>query len=193
MTDNRRLQLMQEALDENLSPEEENELYNRLQDEPETAEQFDKLQQVENLLRTAPHERAPERLALTIMARIAQVAQQGQLAAELEGEPDELQQAMMQVALSLVTVSTMPLLVGTSWMLLHARTDPKKLDYVFEEVATFYLLVIDVMKVMLEEAEAAYSENPEAALAMLSLMPVTLLELVKVVLEVEEDGDPEDA
>src|SRR5512134_3646857 len=125
MTDNRRLELMQEALDDMLTPEENDELNHYLKREPAAAREYRKLQQVEHLLETAPHERAPERLARTIMARL------GQTVMELEKKPDqnpEITEATLRVAVALVGVATLPLMVGASWMLLNAMTNPEAFE-----------------------------------------------------------------
>lgn len=191
VTDNHRLQLMQEALDDVLTPEQQRELERILEHEPAAVREYDKLQQVENLLQTAPHERAPERLAMTIMARLGQTIMEMQAQADPEQDP-ELTEATMRVAIALVTVATLPLMVGASWMLLNAMTHPEAFEAVLAQVAALFMMVINVLEVMLEEAQAIYKSNPEVAMALLALIPLTLLALVKQVMGIDDDDDGED-
>ncbi|GAB4515990.1 MAG: hypothetical protein OHK0046_20420 [Anaerolineae bacterium] len=189
MTENRNHQLMHRALDNELSPDAERELAHLLNRDPDEAHTFDKLQRVENLLRTAPHERAPERLALTIMARMAQMVND-QMAVEMDEMEAHLAltDAMMQVALSTVTVATLPLLQGAAQMLLNTRSNPEAVEAVLLRIATLLLLTIDIIDVMLEEAEATFEENPEAAMALLTMIPATLLTLVRYMLEDDDEA-----
>jgi len=192
MANEQRRQQMQHALDGVLSPQEKVDLARHIERDPEDAGYFDKLQRVDALLRAAPHERAPQRLALTIMARIGETVRQQQ-AQQLQADYDpELYEAALQVAMQMVTVATLPLMIGASYLLLNAAADPSVLDPVLQEVAALMILVIDVMKVMLEEAQETYAKDPEAALALLALIPVTLLELVKQVLGYGDDEDGEE-
>ncbi len=185
MPDERKRLMMQEALDDVLSHDEQIELFSHLDTDAEDAAHYTRLQQVDSLLRTAPYERAPRRLALTIMARLGESMKQEQKL-RLTDSP-ELSEAAMQVALQLVTVATLPMLIGASYLLLNAMSDPAIMETVLQQVAALYILVIDVMKVMLEQAQEVYKDNPEAAIALLALMPVTLLKLVEIVLGYEDD------
>ncbi len=184
MTDDRLQQLMQDALDETLSPEQQQELSESLAQDQVAAEEFQAQQQVDDLLTRPPMERAPQRLAMTIMARIGEMAIEQQ---QQRGEFDALMQASLTVALQLVTVATMPLLVGASWMLVNAMADEDLMDEVFTQIVGLLRLTLDTMSVIVEEAEKLSKEDPEAAMVMLSLMPVTMLELVKNILDVDEE------
>lgn len=177
---------MQEAIDDMLTPEQQRELSLILEREPAAARQYTKLQQVDQLLQTAPHERAPERLALTIMARL------GQTVMELKREPEqnpEITEATLRVAVALVAVATLPLMVGASWMLLNAMTNPEAFEAVLLQVASLFLVVIEVLKVMIDTAMEAFKTDPEAALALLALIPLVLLALAKQVLGIGGDED----
>ncbi len=184
----RKQQLMQEALDGLLSPQEETELREELRDNPASASEYNRLQDVETVLRDAPQERAPERLALTIMARIAEAVKQQE---KLTAESDELAEAAVNVAVQLVTVATLPLLIGASTLILNAQADPELIDEVLRQVSTMMILVIDVLKVLLEQAQNAYAEDPELALAMLALIPPTMLTLVRHLLGEDDDDELE--
>lgn len=181
----RKQQLMQESLDGMLSPQEEQELQQELSEDPTTAGEYDRLQSVEDILREAPHERAPERLAMTIMARIAQAVKEQQTL-HAEGEALSVEDASINVAVQVVTVATLPMLVAASALILNAQADPDLIDAVFQQVAMLMILVIDVLKVLLEQAQRAYAEDPELALALLALIPPTLLALVRQLLGDEE-------
>ncbi|MDX1992268.1 MAG: hypothetical protein SF029_07755 [bacterium] len=189
MPEERKRLLMQESLDTELPAEVQHELESYLNSEPKEARHYSSLQKVDSMLRTAPFERAPRRLAVTIMARLAETVKEEQ-ETSLSASP-ELNEAALQVALQLVTVAALPLMVGASWMLLNTMADPAAVEAVFAQVAGLYVLVIDVMKVMLDEAAAVYHSNPEAALALLTLMPVVLLKLVEIVLGEDTDEDTE--
>lgn len=189
MTNDRNLQLMQEALDDNLSMEEEQELSLILDENPDNLKTFNQLQRVDELLETAPHERAPERLALTIMARIAEGVKHRKLNASLQAEQIEINEAMIKIAMSLVTITTMPLLLGASWMLLNVKSNPKAFGRVLVQVTALFILIIDVMTIILEKAEETFQEDPEAAMALLTMMPSILLELVKQVVEAPDIVD----
>jgi anti-sigma factor RsiW len=187
MTDDRKRQLMQESLDDQLSPEAEQELSEHLARNPDAADRYSQLRRVDMMLRTAPHERAPERLAVTIMARLAQTIKEQQQASQ---QPQsEITEATMQVAMQLVTVATLPLLVGAGYLLLNAQSNPETLEAVLLQVAAMLTMVIDTVTIMLDEAAAVFEENPEVAMAMLALIPVTLLTLVRQVLGIPDGED----
>jgi hypothetical protein len=178
----RKRQLMQEALDDMLSSEEEQELTRLLQSDPDEADHFSRLRRVDDLLSMAPHERAPRRLAISIMARLAETVQEQQALKE----ETQINEATMQVAMALVTVAALPLLVGASWLLLNALSSPETLQVVLQQVTALFILIIEVMKVMIDEARTLFTTNPEAAMALLALIPVTLLTIVNQVLGHEE-------
>lgn len=182
MTNDRMQNLMQGALDEELNGQEQRELDALLASDPDQAEEFDGQKRVDDLLRFPPHERAPERLALTIMARIAESVQERQTASELT-------EAQMRVAIQLVTVTALPLLVAGGYMLLNAESDPEAFEAVLTQVAGLFILVTDTIQVMLEEAEAVYKEDPELAVAMLTMIPSTLLLLVQQIMGIDDNED----
>jgi anti-sigma factor RsiW len=178
-------ELIVDALDGQLSPEQEAQLRKQLERDPQAALDFDAQQQIDSMLHRPPQERAPERLAETILARLAMVVQQQ---AQMNASP-EMTEATMQVALALVTAATLPLVVGAAYLLLNARANPEALEAVLAQVASFFMLVIDIMKVMIAEAQAAFKTDPEAALALLTLIPLTLLALVKQIFGDDDDAE----
>jgi hypothetical protein len=179
----RKQQLMQESLDAPLSAQAVEELTIILAENPQSADEYQRLQKVDDMLRIAPFERAPKRLALTIMARIAQT-----VSAQTKPTSD-IDIATLQVAVQLVTVATLPLLVGAGYMLLNSQTDPEALEVVIEQVAMLLLMVINVIDVMLDEAKEVVHDDPQTALAMLTLLPTTLLTMVSEILGIHDDTD----
>lgn len=183
MTNNKQRLLlqMQEVLDEVIAPEEREKLYALLDEDPEEFARFNRLNRVDSMLRTAPHERAPKRLAATIMARLAKSLEEQEQQQQM-GVSNE----MVGVAMTLVTVVTMPLLVGACWLIVHAAASPELLDTVFQQIIATLLLVLEILQVFLEKAQELVTEDPEAAAALLALIPVTLLAIARYVLSDEE-------
>ena len=190
MNMDRRQRLMQSSLDGELSPDERKELRQLVERSEDVAEELNQLQTVHTLLQRPPHERAPERLASVIMARIAQMVRQEQFPAD-QPEVDELAEAMLNVAVATVTVATLPLLVGAAWLMLNRKSHPEAIEALLDQVATLIVLVMETMQVMLEQAQEAFEDDPELAMAILTLIPLTLLTLVRQVLGIEDDEDQE--
>lgn len=187
MTDKRLTQLMQEVLDETASAEETQELFATLEDETEAAVLFDRLQRVDNLLRTAPHERAPERLAVTILARLARSIEQE---AEFQHMPEATRQAVM-FSLSLVLLVTLPMMVLASWMVLYAHGDPALLLQVLYQVIALLAMLIEALITLLDRARELAAEDPQAAVVAMALVPVVLLGVLGIIREFSgsDDGD----
>jgi hypothetical protein len=114
MADKQLRQLMQEALDGNLSARAQRHLDERVEADPQEMAHFSGLMQVHAVLRAAPFERAPARLALRIMTRLAQEARSQQA---LDADVSSLALAL---SVALVTVTTMPMMVAASWLVLNA-------------------------------------------------------------------------
>lgn len=168
---------MQAALDGILEPEDLQRLESMLDEDPAEFAQYNRLQKVDSILSSAPHERAPKRLAVTIMARLAKSLEEQEQQQQL-GVSSE----MIGVAMTLVTVVTMPLLVGACWLIVHAAASPELLEAVFQQIIATLLLVIEMLQVFLEKAQAIATQDPEAATALLALIPVTLLAIAQYVL-----------
>jgi len=178
-------QWMQDKLDGELSSQEESEFARMLNTDHESATQFQRLQQVETLLRSAPLERAPERLAVTIMARLAEATK----AQPRRQRYPEISEELLQTALQLVTVAALPMLVGAGWMLLNAQSNPEMIETVLYHVAVLLAIVLDVMEVMVERTREVFPTDPELAMALLALMPAALLTLVQAFLDVNDSDD----
>jgi hypothetical protein len=180
MTNENQRRLMQEALDDVLSLEERNELFSYLDKDDKSFAEFNQLKRVDQMLSNAPHERAPRRLAATIMARLSQTVKE-----EVQKQPD-ISTETLSIALGLVTVATMPMMVSASWMLLNSAYNMEMFNRVLQQVIGLLLLVIEILRVFLEEAERLVSSNPEAAAALLTLIPVTMLAMARFLLQGEE-------
>lgn len=180
MAQDRRQLLMQEALDENLTPEAQKLLGQYLEKDAEAAQQYNRLKQVDQLFRSAPFERAPARLALSIMARIAeQVKMQPQ---------DNLAALALSLSLSTVILVMMPALLAASWLVVNAMADPELLIHIVEQAVALLVMMIEAMKLLLDEVQQLIHENPEMAAAVAALIPLTLLGFVRYLEDHLTDG-----
>ena len=171
MANARQRQLMQEALDDNLAPEALNELYDELNQDAATADQFDRLKQVDRMMRNAPHERAPQYLALRIMQRLAESIKPEQLT--------RLSGLALALSLSLVTLLVMPLLVGIGWLLLTVIGSAAALNSLIQHVVQLLAIGISIMELFVRQVQTFISANPEVPVVMLSLIPISLVWLLR--------------
>lgn len=173
MSDERSLQdqeMMQAAIDGQLSEEMARRLKDALARDNGAAREYSRLQRVDSLLQRAPHERAPARLAATIMARVAErVRAQAQLA----DLPPETQRIMM-LSLSAAIMAMMPMMEAASWLVLNAQRDPELLSDVMLETIGWMSLVTDALIQLLEDAESLARSEPVVAAATLALTPYLL-------------------
>ena len=162
--------LMQEALDGQLSEEMTSRLVDMLSRDQSAAREYDQLRQVDALLKRAPHQRAPARLAATIMARVAQKVQAETERADL---PPETQRLMM-LSLSAAMMAMMPMMEAASWLVLNAQRDPELLGDIMLETIAWMSLVTDALILLLEDAESLARTEPDVAKATLALTPYLL-------------------
>ncbi len=172
----RQQQLMQEAIDGQLSEAMARKLVGILGGDKAAAREYDSLQRVDALLKRAPQQRAPARLAATIMAR---VAQQLQAETALSDLPPETQRVMM-LCLSATMMAMMPIMEAASWLVLNAQRDPELLSNVVIETIGWMSLVTDALIQLLEDAENLARTEPEVATATLALTPYLLLTILDV-------------
>jgi len=163
-------QMMQDAIDGQLSEEMAHKLVEMLGSDQSAAREYDRLQRVDSLLKRAPQQRAPARLAATIMARLAQRVQAETALADL---PPETQQVMM-LCLSASMMAMMPMMEAASWLVLNAQRDPELLSNVVIETIGWMTLVTDALIQLLEDAENRVRSEPEIATATLALTPYLL-------------------
>lgn len=171
MANNRQKRLMQEALDDNLTPEARHELQKHLGRDMESAETFDRLQQVDRMLRTAPHERAPRELAMKIMQRLAQVVKPQQLS--------RLSGLALALSLSLVALVMMPLLIGLGWLVLSVIGSAAGLSSLIQQVVNLLAFGIVALEVFVQQVQDFLAANPEVPLVMVALIPVSLFWLLR--------------
>lgn len=170
MTDSRtqRLQRVQEALDTLDNAEARAALRNDLTGEPETLAEADKLERVHRMLSSAPRERAPERLAAKLMARVSAIMKE-QKAADWPVPQEAIAAAMM-----LANAATLPLMTGAAWLMIHAAAQPQLMKTVLPRVVAVHLMLIEVMAEVLRQAETVAEDDPQTAAAILALLPDAL-------------------
>lgn len=162
--------MMQEQLDGELKPEEAALLEDHLAAEPEAAKQQEQLTELHVLLTKPPHEPVPQRLAATIMARLAQQLQQQ---AELQPMTQEMRLALM-ASLSVVTMAMMPLMISASYMVLMAQRSPALLGQVSLQVVALMVVMIDAMTLLLDEIEEIIEKDPKMAPVAFYMIPIAL-------------------
>ena len=160
-------EMMQEAIDGQLSEDLAEQLFSLLEKNQEAANEYNRLQQVDTLFKRAPHRRAPARLAATIMARLAERVESE---ANLEALPSAAQQVMM-MSMTTAIMSMMPMMEAASWLVLNAKRDPKLLGDVMIQTISLMSIVTEAMIVLLEDAENLARTDPEVATATLALTP----------------------
>ena len=169
-----RQDMMQEALDGQLSDEMTQKLLDTLERDRSAAREYGRLRRVDSLLKHAPQQRAPARLAATIMARVAERVQAETAKSDLSPE----MQRVMMLSLSAAMVAMMPMMEAASWLVLNAQRDPEVLGDVMIETIGWMSLVTNALIQLLEDAEARARNEPEVAAATLALTPYMLSTLL---------------
>ena len=162
--------MMQEAIDGQLSEEKGRQLLELLERDSGAAQAFDRLRRVDNMLKRAPQQRAPARLAATIMARLAQRMESETELAQLPAETQKL----VMLSLSGAMMAMMPMMEAASWLVLNARRDPELLGEVMLQTIGMMSLVTEALILLLENAEDQARTHPELATATLALTPYLL-------------------
>lgn len=162
-----RNEMMQEAIDGQLSEDLAQKLFSLLEEDQEAAKEYSRLQRVDSLFKRAPHRRAPSRLAVTIMARLAERIE---TETRLEHLPEAAQQVMM-MSMTASIMSMMPMMEAASWLVLNAHRDPELLGDVMLQTIGLMSMVTDALIVLLEDAENLARTDPEVATATLALTP----------------------
>ena len=175
MANERQRRLMQKALDNELAPEEQSELRQHLDMNSNDASMFQRLKQVDEALHNPPHERAPRRLAATIMARLAEMAE--------SMDPRQLSRISglaLALALGLVTVVLMPVLIALGYLILSVVGSAAGLSTLVQGIVSALVLVLDVFDSLIKGLQAFFSANPGLLLLMLGLIPVSLVGLLRI-------------
>lgn len=181
MADERQRQLMQEALDQALSPELLDKLRQQLDDDPQGNQQFNRLKKVDDMLRAAPHERAPARLALGIMAKLAQTMNPRQLSTASS--------SAVALGLALVVLVALPVLTVAISMFLSAIGSAAALNIILQQIANLLALVVGMLDALVEGAKSVLQDYPQAPLLIISVVPIMLFWLLKSVEQEKDKGE----
>lgn len=182
MTNYRRM--MQEKLDGDLDEQRELELLAHLQKEPQAAAEQAQLERLHHALATAPAMRAPNRLAATIMARLAKTLEKR---AQTQPMPEEARLALM-LTVSVVQMAMMPLVVAASYMVLNTQYKPSIITRTLQQTIAMEIMLIDSLVILLEEIEAMIEEDPEMAPVAMSLVPVALMGMIDYIQTSDESS-----
>ncbi|MAS37719.1 MAG: hypothetical protein CL610_27230 [Anaerolineaceae bacterium] len=163
---------MQQALDEQLAPDEQAELRRHLDSSVRDAQAYQRLQEVDATLRTAPHERAPHRLAATIMARLAEMAER------MDPRLSRISGLALAVGLALVGAVMIPIFVLAGWLLLTAIASGAGLVAAIERIVGLLAIMMGLAENMLHQLQAFLSAHPELLAIMIGLIPVSMFWLL---------------
>lgn len=175
MANERHKRLMQEALDESLSAESLQELYGELDREPENADEFSRLKRVDRLLRTAPMERAPQSLALNIMAKLAEGLQASRLTRNSG--------LALALALAIVSALLLPALAALGWLMLNTLGSAGALNSVISQLVGLLGVVMAALDGLAKGAQAVLAAYPEVPVVMVTLIPLSLFWLVRFAMQ----------
>ena len=164
MANERQKRLMQEALDEQIELEARQRLFQEMEDDPQSSAEYQRLREVDRLLRSAPFERAPKTLALSIMAKLAEGLKQPQLS--------QLSGLALAIALSIMTVVMIPLLVGISTLFLSAIGSAAALTGLLQVVGKMLALVMAGLDTLVSGAQGFLAAYPQTPALMVTLVPV---------------------
>ncbi len=162
---------MQEALDGELESQALHELYDRIDQNPDEAVDFQKLKHVDRMLRAAPLERAPGGLALRVMAKLAEGLQ-----------PENLRRSSglaLALALALVTLVLTPLLAGLGWLILNAVGNAGALTALINQIAGLLSMIMNSLDALVKGAQGMLNTYPEAPVVMVALIPIAVLWLIR--------------
>jgi anti-sigma factor RsiW len=160
---------MQEALDKNLPAEELHQLYAQMDQSPADAAEFQRLKQVDRMLKSAPMERAPQALALKIMARLA------------EGMSEQLRRSSglaLALGLALVALLLTPLLMLLGWLILSVISSATALGTLISQVVNLLAVLMNSLAALVQGAQNMLKAYPEAPV-LVGLIPLALFWLVR--------------
>lgn len=185
MADERNQRLMQEALDEHLTAEALQQFREELALDEDTLVEFDRLRRVDRMLGNAPMERAPARLALSIMAQIAKGVQTEQLTTA----------SSMAVALglALVIIVTLPVLVAAVTLFLTAAGSAAALAAIIQAIAHLMGIVVAMLQVLVQGAQSVLATYPQAPLLLISVTPIIAFWLLRIIEDKDKAGGSADA
>lgn len=173
---------MQEALDHELTPDALRELRQQMDEDAGVAAQYNRLRQVDTLLSTAPFERAPQRLAASIMARLAESIKPQQLS--------RVSGLALALGLALVLLVAFPLLVAASWLFLSAAGSAAALDALIQQVVGVLAVIVGMLEVLVSGAQQVVADYPQAPALLLALIPLALFFLARNTLS-KQSNEPD--
>jgi hypothetical protein len=171
---------MQEALDKNLSAEALNDLYTQIDQSPTETAEFHRLKQVDRMLRAAPYERAPQGLALRIMARLAEGLQ-----------PEQFRRSSglaLALGLALVTLVLTPLLAALGLLILNVITSATALGSLISQIINLLAVVMNSLDSLVYGAQQMLKAYPEAPVLMITLIPIALFWLARFAWQNREEA-----
>jgi len=181
MADERQRQLMQEALDQSLSPDLLQKLRQELDGDPSGSQQYNRLKRVDDMLRSAPYERAPARLALGIMAKLAQTMIPRQLSTSSS--------AAVALGLAMVVMVALPVLTVAISLFLSAMGSAAALNAILQQIANLLALVVAMLDALVQGAQSVLQNYPQAPLLILTVTPIILYWLIKAVEGENDNGE----
>jgi cobalamin biosynthesis protein CobD/CbiB len=137
---------------------------------PADAAEFQRLKQVDRMLRAAPMERAPQALALKIMARLAEGLQ-----------PEQLRRSSglaLALGLALVALILTPLLAILGWMILTLISSAAALGALIGQVVNLLAVLMNSLDALVRGAQDMLKAYPEAPV-LISLIPIALFWLLR--------------
>lgn len=171
MANERQRRLMQESLDDVLSNEARQQLFQQLDAAPEDAEIYNRLKQVDRLLRAAPMEHAPERLALKIMARLAEGLHMQQLS--------QTAGLALALALALLALLMLPLLAALGWLILNNLGSAAAMSDLLGTLSSMLVYLAHGLENLVAAARQIVETNPQTPLAVLTLIPLAVAWLAR--------------
>lgn len=165
MANQRNRRLMQEALDDELTQADREQLYDELDQDPGSTAEYQRLRQVDNLLRDAPFERAPQTLAMSIMARLAEGLKQQNLS--------HISGLALAVGLSLTTLVLLPLLISLSALFLNAIGSAAALAGLLRSLIGVASVVMLGLESVVQNAQTLIASQPGGLALLTLLVPVS--------------------
>ena len=161
----RRDQLMQRGLDNDLTTEEAAALRQHLQDDADAAQVYNRLHQVDSMLREAPQARAPQGMAAKILANLGDLAEMVDLR-----RLSRVSGLALAVGLALVAGVMIPILVVTIWLVIAALTSGLGLAGVVQQIAALLEVIVNLGQGMLLRLQLLLSAHPIVSLLLVALI-----------------------
>lgn len=169
--------LMQEALDERLTTQERRALFEHLDLSEKDYDNFDRLRQVDKLLKAAPQEHAPEGMASSILARIA--------AADTQPDPQahpqpstgyQLRTVWLALGLCAAAFILVPLLSAAVMLGAQAFSNGETITTSVQALTSLFTTALIVLHAWVNRAQTVLAQStPLAAMLPLAMASMLLL------------------